>query len=504
MRHRAAGHSVIVPPALGDPLLLLWTTFAAATEIDVHGFLPAAMEPDPRDLLSIRRAGRVAGQSAYAGVLVDYAKSPLVAEQLDGSRLNLVDHLATANLSAGFSPHKIVRFDLTVPFYWFSGDRLESGGTWSGAGLSDSRVSALVSLLAPSEQASVGFGLALVPHLDIPTGQFAPYLGRRGVAGGGVVSATLEADSVTFSVEGGLQIEPKVEDLGNLSNSDAVRVGAGAGILFTPQVGLNAEVYGQIPLDGQTGTTETPFEAATHVRYASAGGGLFVVGGAIGISQGAGAPAFRAFLGGGFGSTAKPRDRDHDGIVDKLDACKLAAETMNGLEDEDGCPDRLPTLSVTVALDGNPVAGAEVQLEGSETHAFQSKVLPRSFEVMPDTNWSGRARLGACLKGQGSVQVGRDDRQLDIVLERKRAGEVRVILMDLTGNIVEGAVVSFASEKPGCVPGSPLKTVGDGPLAVQVGQGVHEVTVRHGGFVQTQSVTVVPGNDAEIVMVATQ
>ncbi|MFB5605214.1 MAG: hypothetical protein ACE5R7_02880, partial [Nitrosarchaeum sp.] len=34
-----------------------------------------------------------------------------------------------------------------------------------------------------------------------------------------------------------------------------------------------------------------------------------------------------------------PKDTDGDGIVDDLDSCPLQAETVNGLEDTDGCPD---------------------------------------------------------------------------------------------------------------------------------------------------------------------
>ncbi len=43
------------------------------------------------------------------------------------------------------------------------------------------------------------------------------------------------------------------------------------------------------------------------------------------------------------GSTPKPGqtcDVDHDGIEDELDACPLAAEDMDGIADEDGCPEK--------------------------------------------------------------------------------------------------------------------------------------------------------------------
>ncbi|MCB9508226.1 MAG: OmpA family protein, partial [Myxococcales bacterium] len=40
-------------------------------------------------------------------------------------------------------------------------------------------------------------------------------------------------------------------------------------------------------------------------------------------------------------------DSDGDGLVDPIDACPAEAETMNGLRDEDGCPDRYVHIDVT-------------------------------------------------------------------------------------------------------------------------------------------------------------
>ncbi|PJB98016.1 MAG: thrombospondin, partial [Nitrosopumilales archaeon CG_4_9_14_0_8_um_filter_34_10] len=34
-----------------------------------------------------------------------------------------------------------------------------------------------------------------------------------------------------------------------------------------------------------------------------------------------------------------PKDTDNDGIDDKIDSCPTQAETFNGVEDSDGCPD---------------------------------------------------------------------------------------------------------------------------------------------------------------------
>ena len=44
------------------------------------------------------------------------------------------------------------------------------------------------------------------------------------------------------------------------------------------------------------------------------------------------------------------RDRDGDGVIDRLDACPLQAEVVNGVDDEDGCPEPDP--------DGDKLVGA--------------------------------------------------------------------------------------------------------------------------------------------------
>jgi OOP family OmpA-OmpF porin len=44
------------------------------------------------------------------------------------------------------------------------------------------------------------------------------------------------------------------------------------------------------------------------------------------------------------------RDSDHDGIIDRLDACPQQAEVVNGVDDQDGCPEPDP--------DGDKLVGA--------------------------------------------------------------------------------------------------------------------------------------------------
>jgi hypothetical protein len=44
---------------------------------------------------------------------------------------------------------------------------------------------------------------------------------------------------------------------------------------------------------------------------------------------------------------AQPTDTDGDGIPDSIDSCPTQAETINGFQDSDGCPDIIPTTDST-------------------------------------------------------------------------------------------------------------------------------------------------------------
>ena len=66
-------------------------------------------------------------------------------------------------------------------------------------------------------------------------------------------------------------------------------------------------------------------------------------------------------------------DSDHDGVPDAKDACPHDAETVNGFEDDDGCPDSVPA-AITTALDAARAARFEpkhVRLTDAAAAAFE-------------------------------------------------------------------------------------------------------------------------------------
>ncbi len=461
------------------PIWMLALAPAVAQDIDAHGFTLAAYDADARDPLTLQRPGDFEGGGAFLGGLFEYARTPLVAEDADGNRLPLLDNLFVLNLSAGFAPHERFRLDVTAPLYGYTGVGLDDAAT-TGFGVGDTRVS-LMGVILRAEDTDTGFSLALVPHVDLPSGVFDPYLGRNAVAGGGVLAGSLEAGPMTLTLNGGYQLEQPVE-VGNLVNSDAVLAGFGVGAMLDDTLGLNAEVRADIPVEGDApGTTGLPAEALVSLRYADEGGAHFTGGVSAGLTQGAGASAFRVFVGGGFGATGGPKDLDGDGFVDKEDACPDEPEVVNGLDDMDGCPDERPALRSWASWNGAPMVGAELTIEGPVTRKVTTEPVPYEMEVDPGSTWKGTATWGPCLSGEKVLTVEDTSTDLVVDLERETYGELVIRVVDPTGELVNQAVVEFRSDTPSCVPDRAMRTDVQGVLRIGVGRGKHEVLVRANG-----------------------
>ncbi|MCB9676171.1 MAG: hypothetical protein H6737_13705, partial [Alphaproteobacteria bacterium] len=388
---------------------------AWAQDIDAHGFVLAAYDADARDPLMVQRPGSFQAGNVFAGAVFEYARMPLVAiDPATDERTPLLDNLFALNVSAGFAVHERFRLDVTAPLYGYTGVGLDQSGI-TGFGVGDTRASLMGVILRPEDTG--GFGLALVPHVDVPSGQFHPYLGRRKVAGGGVVAATGEAGPLTVTGHAGYQYENAVQ-LGNLANSDAVQLGAAVGVMLDEGLGLNVEGAGSLPIEPTgIGTTGAPFELAGALRYADDSGAHFTGGASLGVTQGAGSSLFRVFVGGGFGASGGPRDADGDGFVDKVDRCPDEPEVQNGYLDDDGCPDSRPTLKAWVAHDSEPVVGAELMIEGPVTRKVTTEAEPFTIEVDPGSTWKGTATLGKCLVGEQIANVKDSDTDLVVELE---------------------------------------------------------------------------------------
>jgi len=64
-------------------------------------------------------------------------------------------------------------------------------------------------------------------------------------------------------------------------------------------------------------------------------------------------------------------------------ACPGQQETLNGWKDDDGCPDELARLQVTITRQGEPVQGVRVTLPGAEPRYTNAQGQVVFLELLP-------------------------------------------------------------------------------------------------------------------------
>jgi outer membrane protein OmpA-like peptidoglycan-associated protein len=470
---------------------------------DAHGFDLTAQDGDVRDHYTVHRPGVLNAQEWFAGGVIEYANRPLVlvTEQSDETltTTNALNHVMALNLTGGATPHERIRLTASVPLY-FTSTGFDGG---QGAALGDLRLDALVSIIAPNDG---GFGVGVVPWLDLPTGATRKFLGRRTVAGGALAAGTYEADKLTFTGNLGVQLDPKI-DLENLTGADSLIAGLGAGYMLddVSNLGLEARLLAPFSKNDRAGTG-SPAEAILSYRRRLDSGAFFSGGLAAPLSAGAGAAAWRLFVGGGFGKIgpAAPKDLDMDGITDDLDACPEQPETVNTYIDEDGCPDELGTLRAKVTFNGDVVSGADLSVTGP---GVEEKVVtgadPWRKDVLPETMWMLQARKGDCLAGEVKKLVGAGINDAEVQLRLVPSATVSIWVHDTAGNAVPGAKLMWDSATPECLPEVP-QLANNGKAKADIGAGTHKLVVGAPGYrVVEVPILASPGEELPVEVVLT-
>jgi outer membrane protein OmpA-like peptidoglycan-associated protein len=481
---------------------LCWSPNALAQDYDgglnAHGFVLTSQDGDIRDHYTVQRPGAMNTGEWFLGGIAEYANKPLVLmESVDGEVSELdaaLTHVGALNLTAGYTPYERFRLGVSAPIYLTSTSFSES----QGASIGDVRIDAMIVAAAPGENDS-DFGVGVVPWVDLPTGDTTKYLGRGGVGGGAAVVGTYEMDQVTLTGNLGVQLDPKTENLENLTGSDSLLASLGANYLIdeVSSVGIEGHLAAPFDKNARAGTG-TPAELIGSYRRVTDSGGFFSGGVALPVSRGAGAAAFRLFIGGGFGKIgpAGPKDLDLDGITDDLDACIDQPETVNNYIDEDGCPDELSTLNVTVTYDGAPVEGAELHVLGPDVDDKSlTAATPWSRQVIPDTSWSLEARKGECLAGDAKTLVGTGTQEAKVELQLVPSATLKIFVHDQSGKPIPNAELAWESDQPDCLPLVTPPLGSDGRGLAEVGAGKHRLAVSAPGYRIVEVPVVVQAGD---------
>lgn len=468
------------------PLMLAAVGLSAAQDLgglDAHGVKITSLSPSPTAPIRVYQPQDFLAGDWYAGFIGEYAMEPLtlVERQASGEEdvLLVVDDLLALNLGAGVALHERVRLELGLPVY-LAYDRDDIVAAPDPApGLGDLRFAAQVVLLRP-EGDEGGLSLGLVPFLDLPTGMEEQFLGQAGLAGGGRLALSLDLGRVVLGADGGILARPQSTSAINLSNPLGAEAGLHAGFLLTDTLGLNLEGTSTFPLDANTVPgAETPAELTTTLHGAYDSGLTWVLGGAAGLSRGAGTADFRVFLGLGWG--------------------KVRAEEPppEPVAPEEGA------LAIEVLLDGRRVANAPVDLAGPAPLELVSSVEPVLYEhLTPGDAYTGTATNGPCMAGTAEATVVADTTTpLVIELEQKLSAQVRLEIYDADDKPLMGGVVTWEREVENCVPGQPLVLKESHTGRQSVGVGTHTVFVTVEGYnTFADTVTLEEGDDELIVV----
>jgi len=338
--------------------LLALTSAAHAESMALNRFDPAPAGDRMFGVASPFAAGHL---TPHVMLLGDYAHNPLKLHSVpdDADRGAVVKNQLFLHLNASLALWNRVNLDISAPLAVFqNGDDPSAGGqvfsSPSSAQFGDLRFGLRVRLLGEYHDP---FQLAVGGYVWVPTGANDSFVSSGEVRGlpqlilGGRID-----ERVVWSAAAGPDIRGK-DTFANVDQGTMFKWGAGLGFLLLDnrRLQIGPEAYGAVTLrDVQKRTTNA--EILFDVRYRIVDDVEVAAGAGPGLSSGIGTPDFRGLLSLAYTPEQKkrepvvtpvappppPADRDHDGILDTVDACPDVA----GVADEDpkknGCPPPKP------------------------------------------------------------------------------------------------------------------------------------------------------------------
>jgi outer membrane protein OmpA-like peptidoglycan-associated protein len=315
------------------------------------------------------------------GLGAQYAASPLVRSEADGTETAVVRHLGQADLMVAAGFFELLELGIAMPVLLgdVADDALAAAPSYTTrVAPGDLRLSAKVPLVRGD------FALAVRTVFTLPTGDSGNFLAARSWTMFPDVVVSYRLGALVLAGDVGYRLRRRAA-IGNLEQDDELHLGAGVVYELTPAVAAIAETQLRVGLGGRSvGPAEQPMEVDVGVRLRP-GGGLSVEAGAgTGVLAGYGATPLRVFATLRYQTEREPcaagpedfdgfedgdfcadPDNDGDGLPDEADECPNDAEDPDGFLDDDGCPD--PDNDA----DGVPDARDRCPAESEDRDGFQ-------------------------------------------------------------------------------------------------------------------------------------
>ncbi len=305
--------------------------------------------PGPSDAWMVESPALGSHLTPTVGLSLDYAHEPFVVVRcatasscdLGDREAALVRSLATAQFYASLALLGRFQVALLVPLGLRSGEgfafsrggrRFEiPGGSHFGPG--DPRLLLKARLW---RQGSEGLALGASAFLSGPLGQQLSeetFLADPGFSFGARILGSYRSGPITLLVNLGGTWRDRARFF-STEIGPRLTYGLAASYRLPTRLEILTELTGSASLRSQL--DENPLEGRLGLRY-PLGRILVSLAGGGGILAGAGTPSFRVLAGARW--TPGSQDTDGDGIEDAEDACPADPEDLDGIEDEDGCPE---------------------------------------------------------------------------------------------------------------------------------------------------------------------
>jgi outer membrane protein OmpA-like peptidoglycan-associated protein len=377
--------------------------------ISAERFQPA---PGPGSFVTVETA-RISGDMAFSfGMVASYAYDPFrllrcvpsacsTAARVD--RLDVIQHLFTANLLAALQPLPRLQIGLRVPLTYASGQGVvtdptsaqygeaQPGGV-AGFTLGDPAIELKLRALGQTTS-PVTAGLSTL--VSVPVGHATSpsiYVGDASAVV--VIRAIVDADldRFFFAANAGAALRGEAH-LGTLDLGPEFRAAAAAGVKITPEARIAVEGFGSTNFTTRSGTNAAEIDLEGRYRLPRVPVTLLLGAGA-GINQGVGSPLFRVFAGASV-NLEKVRegagsDTDQDGIPDADDMCPHEGGDVVRVHgkfygcpkrdsDGDGIPDHLDACP-----DLPGVASQDPKLNGCPDPDRDHDGIPNEKDKCPD------------------------------------------------------------------------------------------------------------------------
>jgi cysteine-rich repeat protein len=193
--------------------------------------------------------------------------------------------------------------------------------------------------------------LGLAATLTVPLGSEDSFTGDGGVGAETVVTAGYARPGYRVVANGGVRFRPEADYVTSDQGTELIGR-AGVIVPFASnrlQTSLELDLLARTSGNDRYDELGSPLLALLGARYHFEGGFRAGAGIGMGLTEAPGSPAVRTLITIGYSPDPKPKkppgplppplDSDGDRISDNLDKCPGESEDLDGIADEDGCPD---------------------------------------------------------------------------------------------------------------------------------------------------------------------